>query len=127
MTEFTLGKWDVVASNNQYLIMSGAKTVALIESWDTDEAEAEANAKLIASAPKMYTLLKMLADANPMGLKYKDTVLRVAQGARALIGEPPSAEASTPSAPSEATAPSAGYLARVARMHEEVRHEPLDA
>ena len=123
MTEFTLGEWDVVASNNQYLVMSGAKTVALIESWDTDLAEAEANAKLIASAPKMYTLLKMLAEANPMGLKYKDTVLRVAQGARALIGEPPKVDATTPSAPPEATIPSAGYLARVEQMMEEAIDE----
>ena len=75
----------------------------------------------------MYTLLKILADANPMGLKYKDTVLRVAQGARALIGEPPSAEAYTPSTRPEETAPSEDYLARVARMHEEVTHELLDA
>ena len=127
MTEFTAGEWEVAASNGQYLIMLGSKTVALIESWDTDEAEAEANAKLIASAPKMYALLKTLADAKPLELKYKDTVLRVAQAARALIGEPPSAEADTPSTRPEETAPSEDYLARVERMHEEVSHEPLDA
>lgn len=64
MSKFTPGPW-VVNTNVRYAINFQNKHVAMVSSYEmfeSDRAENEANARLIAAAPAMYEALQKCAE-----------------------------------------------------------------
>ena len=61
----TQGKWEVESAGKILAIATSEQLIAIIENKNTDNKEAIANAKLIASAPEM---LEALIKINNAGL-----------------------------------------------------------
>ena len=66
MNEFkgTIGKWEVVAQNETGALITGMNgNESICTVWGSSVDEFEANAKLIAYAPDMLEMLKIMGDA----------------------------------------------------------------
>lgn len=92
MNNYTKGKWRAMAGYSMdelyfIYVMSGDKHIARVD--DEDKSICEANAQLIAKAPRMWGVLKQLADwdAGKFGKESNIKIIEISKLASALVAK----------------------------------------